>query len=219
MMTDERWRYTETYLHEVFGADDEHLRDLVADASAKGLPDIAVSPEVGVLLSLLVRGTRAERALEIGTLGGYSATWIARALAPGGRLYTLELDDRFADFAEAHFAAAKLAGVIEVRRGAALATLPGLARELGPSSLDFVFVDAEKTEYPEYWAHVRPLIRAGGIFVADNILGAGSWWIDDLDSPARAGADRLNRAVARDPDFEAAGVPLRQGLLVARRRR
>lgn len=218
-MKPDRWQYTQSYLLSVFGREDPHLRSLESSAQAAGLPDIAVSADVGNLLALLVRTTRAEVALEVGTLGGYSSTFIARALAGGGRLLTIERDERFAKFAEEHFARANLAGVIQVRRGNALDALPAIARELGPSSVDFAFIDAEKTEYPDYWNHIRPLVRPGGIFVADNVLGAGDWWIDDETHPARIAADRLNRTVAADPDFDSAGVPLRQGLLIARRRR
>jgi caffeoyl-CoA O-methyltransferase len=218
MMTPERWLYTERYLNEVFGKEDAHLRSLAADARRAGLPDIAVSPEVGCLLQLLVRTTRAERAVEVGTLSGYSATWIARGLAPQGRLITIERNAAFADFAEAHFQTAELADRIEVRRGSALDLLPVVARELGTGSLDFAFIDAQKTEYPDYWRIIRPLLRPGAIFVADNVLGTGEWWIDDEADPDRQGADRLNRTIAADADFDCGAVPLRQGLLIARRK-
>jgi predicted O-methyltransferase YrrM len=215
-MNSERWRYTTAYLREVFGREDEHLRGLIADARARGLPDIAVTPEVGRLLSILVKSTGAQLALEVGTLGGYSATWIARGLRSGGRLITIERDASYAEFAEERLARLGLPVRIEVRRGVALDILGMLATELGGQSVDFAFIDAEKTEYPDYFRLIRPLLKPGALFVADNVLGTSSWWIDDESHPARQAVDRLNRIAAGDPDLEAAAVPLREGLLIAR---
>ena len=218
-MTDERWRYMNEYSREVFGEQDFHLAGLMADAVAAGLPDIAVSADVGRLLMILTAMTRGRLALELGTLGGYSAIWIARGLAEGGRLITIELDPRHADFARAQLERAGVGDRVEVRVGAALEVLRGLAGELEPGSVDLVFIDAEKMEYPDYWRLVRPLVAVGGVVTADNVLGSSSWWIDDRDEPSRRAADELNRLVAGDPDFEAVAVPLRAGVLVGRRMR
>ena len=216
-MTPQRWQYTADYCREVFGRQDAHLAGLMAEAVRAGLPDIAVSPEVGRLLMILASTTRGKVALEVGTLGGYSGIWIARGLAAGGRLITVERDPRAAAFAREQFERAGVAGRVELRVGAALDVLPRLARELAPGSVDVVFLDADKTEYPRYWSAVRPLIARGGFILADNALGAGSWWIDDADHPSRRGADEFNRLVAGDPEFEAVAVPIRQGLLIGRR--
>ena len=212
-MSDGRWTRTNAYLQEVFGRDDAHLSRLVAEAAREGLPEIAVSSEVGRLLSLLVSTTRGLRALELGTLGGYSATWIARGLASGGRLSTVELSPKHADFARRHLAAAGLSDRVEVIEGAALEVID----KLGPEPFDFVFIDAVKTEYPEYFAALAGRIAPGGLFVADNVLGARSWWIDDAGHPDREAVDRFNRMVASDPRFQTAAVPLREGVLIARR--
>lgn len=223
-MTPGRWNTTRDYLLEVFGTQDEQLETLSPRAVAAGLPDIAVSADVGRLLTLLTSmtggGRGATLALEIGTLAGYSGIWIARGLASGGRLITIESVARHADFAEREFASAGLSGSVEVRRGTALGVLPGLATEIAPGSVDLVFIDAVKREYPEYFQLVRPLIAAGGLLVADNVLGSHVWWIDEPAgrNPDRDGADHFNRLVASDPDFEAAAVPLREGVLIARRR-
>jgi caffeoyl-CoA O-methyltransferase len=216
-MTPERWRYTADYLRQVFGESDPHLASLMKEGVARGLPDIAVSADVGRLLMILTSMTRGEMAVELGTLGGYSAIWIARGLRPNGRLITVEAMDLHADFAEEQFEKAGVADKVQVRRGYALEVLPALAEELAPRSLDLLFLDAVKTEYPEYWRIARPLIREGGLLIADNVLGAGSWWIDAVENQHRTGADTLNRAVAEDPDFEAVAVPLREGVLIARR--
>ena len=216
-MTDERWRYTNEYSREVFGQQDEHLAGLMTEATAAGLPDIAVSADVGRLLMMLTSMTRARLALELGTLGGYSGIWIARGLAQGGRLITIEREPNHAAFAQRQFERAAVADRVEIRVGAALEVLPRLAGELGPGSVDVVFIDAEKTEYCEYWESVRPLVAVGGVVLADNVLGTGSEWIDQQDQPQPRAVDRFNRLVAGDDAFEAVAVPLRQGVLFARR--
>ena len=226
-MTPRRWDHTNAYLREVFGAQDAVLDGLMPAAVAAGIPAIAVSADVGRLLHILVQLACARRGatgrvIELGTLAGYSGIWIARALPPGGRLITIEPEARHADFAQRMFAAAGVAERVEIRRTTGIAALHDLARELGPQSVDAVFLDAIKTEYPEYFRLARPLIGRGGLLLADNVLGSGSWWIDEAAPgearDSRDAADRFNRMVAEDPDFEAAAVPIREGVLVARRR-
>lgn len=216
-MTPDRWTYTCRYLEETFGRSDRHLQGLRERALAAGLPDIAVTADVGRLLQLLASTTAGRLGIEVGTLGGFSGIWIARGL-PRGRLITIERDDKHADFALAQFEGAGVAGQIELRRGAALPVLEALSRELSPGTVDFAFLDADKVEYPAYWAHLRPLIAKGGLLVADNVLGSGAWWVDQVDHPARKATDALNRSLAEDPEFDAVAVPLREGLLIARRR-
>ncbi len=217
-MTQRRWQYTVDYSREVFGRQDPQLAGLMAEAVRAGLPDIAVSPQTGRLLLILASTTRGKVAIEVGTLGGYSGIWIARGLAPDGRLITIDCDPRAAAFARKQFERAGVAGRIEQRSGQALDVLADLSRTLAPGSVDVVFLDAEKTEYPEYWRLARPLIARGGLILADNAFGSGTWWIDDVDNPSRRGADALSRLVAGDPDFEAVAVPVGQGLLIGRRR-
>lgn len=219
-MTPERWDRTSLYCREVFGAQDEQLRTLMQRAVAQDIPDIAVSADVGRLLSILVAGTRARSALEFGALAGYSGVWIARALAPGGRLRTFEPEPKHADFAQREFEKAGVADRVEIIRRPALEGLPELRAEVPDRSVDFVLLDAVKTEYPDYFTAVRPLLAPGGLLVADNALGTSSWWIDTPpgESPDRDAMDRFNRAVAADPDFETSMIPLREGLLIARRR-
>ena len=210
----------ETYSREVFGAQDAHLAGLMDEAVARGLPDIAVSAEIGRLLLILTALTRGRLALELGTLGGYSAIWIARGLAPDGRLITVEREAAHAEFAQAQFRRAGVEPRIEVRLGEALEILAALGEELEPASVDLLFIDAAKEEYPAYFERARPLVAAGGVIVADNVYGSGTWEIGDVGHPMREAVDRFNRMVAQDPDFEAVGVPFRrQGVLIARRMR
>lgn len=216
-MTPQRWEATKAYVAEVFGEPDEQLASLMPRAVKAGLPDIAVSPDVGRLLALLVSTTAGRRAVELGTLGGYSAIWIARALRPDGKLVTVEQDEKAAAFAAREIVQAKLEDRVAIERSPALEALPKIAASFGPGSIDFAFVDADKTEYPTYWSRLRVLIAIGGYFVADNALGTSSWWIDHEDSEARQSVDALNRAVAADESFQSVLVTQREGLLVARR--
>lgn len=211
-MTPERWDWLGRYAREVFGDTDDQLATLMERAAAAGLPAIAVSSDVGRLLQILAGSTPGRIALELGTLGGYSGIWIARGLAREGRLLTVEYEPRHADFAEAEFTRAGLADLVEVRRGAALDVLPGIAEELGPESLDFIFIDAVKSEYPDYFRLVKPLMAPCSLLVADNVYGTGAGWIDE-----GFGTDEFNRLVAGDPDFLATATPMREGILVARR--
>jgi caffeoyl-CoA O-methyltransferase len=216
-MTPDRWKYTANYSRDVFGRQDDHLAGLMPEGAAAGLPDIAVSADVGRLLMILTSMTRGRLAIEVGTLGGYSGIWIARALAKGGKLITIESEPLHADFAQEQFRKAGVADRIELRRGTGLQLLPDLARELAAGSVDVIFLDAIKTEYPAYWKIVRPLIAVGGLILADNVYGAGEWWIDSMGNPSREAADKFNRMVASDPDFETVAVPIREGVLIGRR--
>jgi predicted O-methyltransferase YrrM len=211
-MTPERWTYIGNYAEDVFGQYDDHLADLMRRAVEAGLPPIAVSADVGRLLKILVSMTDAKLALELGTLAGYSGIWIARGLAEDGKLITIEYQDRHADFAAAEFETAGVDDKVEIIRGAALDVLPGIAERLGEASVDFVFIDAVKSEYVDYFRLVRPLIKVGGLLVADNVYATGAGWIDE-----GYGTDEFNRLVASDPDFEAVATPMREGVLIARR--
>ena len=220
-------QHLETYLASVFGDtafehEDDAMKSLMDRAVAAGLPRINVSSHVGRLLGLLCSLVSRERglAVEVGTLAGYSGTHLARGLAPGARLVTIELSDAHADFAEAEFRRAGVADRVEIRRGAGLSVLPRLLGEFGPESADIVFFDAIKTEYEGYFESARLLLRSGGLLLADNVLGSGSWWVTDApgSSPERDAIDRFNRRVAADAAFDAACIANTNGLLIARRR-
>ncbi len=211
-MTTERWSFLTAYAGELFGDLDPQLATLMDRAARAGLPPIAVSPDVGRLLNILASLTPGRLAVELGTLAGYSGMWIARGLAPGGRLITVEYDDRHADFAEGEFTSAGLADKVEVVRGAALDVLPGLSDRLGQESVDFVFLDAVKSEYLRYFELLSPMIAPGGLLVADNVYGTGEGWIDQ-----GYGTDDFNRAVAADPGYVATATPMREGILIARK--
>jgi len=219
-ITPQRWQYLNEYSRVVFGKQDEHLAGLMAQAVEEGLPDIAVSADVGRLLMILTSLTAGRLAIEVGTLAGYSGIWIARGLnsgGSGGRLITIEKEPAHAAFARRQFQLAGVADRVEVRCGDGIAELERLAGELPPRSVDVVFLDAEKVEYPDYWRLVKPLIAAGGLILSDNAYSTGSWWIDGVGDAERDAADAFNRLVAGDEDFEAVAVPLRQGVMIGRR--
>jgi predicted O-methyltransferase YrrM len=211
-MTPERWSYIGDYADDVFGQYDDHLAGLMSQAVEAGLPPIAVSADVGRLLKILVSMTEGKLAIELGTLAGYSGIWIARGLADDGRLITVEFKDEHADFAEAEFERAGVADRVDIVRGAALEVLPRIAAEVGEDSVDFVFIDAMKSEYVDYFHAVNPLLKAGGMLVADNVYATGAGWIDE-----GYGTDEFNRLIAGQPDFEAVATPMREGVLIARK--
>jgi predicted O-methyltransferase YrrM len=211
-MTPERWSYIGNYAAEVFGGYDEHLAGLMSRAVEAGLPEIAVTADVGRLLKILTSMTEGRLAIELGTLGGYSAIWIARGLADDGHLVTVEHDDQHADFAQREFETAGVDDKVELVRGAALDVLPTLVERFGPSSVDFAFLDARKSEYVEYFRILKPMLKPGSLLVADNVYGTGAGWIDQGH-----GTDDFNRVVAADPEFDAVATPMREGVLIARK--
>ncbi len=208
-MTPETWDFINDYSRDVFGEQDEHLAGLMEDAVAAGLPAISVGPDVGRLLMILTSMTQGRIAVEVGTLGGYSGIWIARGLGPNGRLITIEYDPTHADFAAVQFEKAGVADRVDLRRGTGIDVLADLEAELRPGSVDVVFLDAIKREYPDYLRLAKPLIPVGGLIIADNVYGTGSGWIDQGH-----GTDEFNRVIAADPDFEAAAFPFREGVLI-----
>jgi predicted O-methyltransferase YrrM len=211
-MTPERWNFLDDYSRELFGSEDDHLSGLMHEAVASGLPDIAVTADVGRLLRILTSMTRGLLAVEVGTLAGYSGIWIARGLQPHGKLITIELEPKHADFARKQFERAGVGDRVEIRLGRGIEVLTALASELAPGSVDVLFLDAVKNEYSDYFHAARPLVAVGGLVLADNVLGTGEGWVDQ-----GYGTDPFNRMIAADPDFEAVAVPLRQGVMIARR--
>ena len=200
-MSQKTWTAVDDYFSGMLLQPDTAL-DAATDASeAAGLPDIAVAPNQGKLLYLLARMQGAKRILEIGTLGGYSTIWLARALPPGGKLVTLEYDPKHADVARENVARAGFAGVVEVRTGRALDLLPSL-----PGSFDFFFIDANKDGYPDYFRWVLKLSRPGNVMVFDNVVRNGKV-IDAKTTDALVqGVRRLNEAIAAEPRVSATAI-------------
>jgi len=193
---DDGFAAVDAYLDGLFGGDDPALAAALEHADAAGLPAINVSPNHGRLLQVLVLACGARRVLELGTLGGYSAIWMARALPPDGRLLSLERDPRFADVARGSIAGAGLADRVEIRVGRALDTLSDLERDdAGP--FDMVFIDADKEPYAEYLQAVLRVSAPGTLIVADNVVRGGAVAAAS-DDPAVTGVQRFNAALAAE---------------------
>ena len=172
-MDEERWAEVDRYITQRVLPADPALEAALAASDAAGLPAIQVSPNMGKLLQLLAQSIGARTILEIGTLGGYSTIWLARALAPGGRVVTLELNSAIAAVARSNLARAGLAERVEVRIGPALETLPLLAVEVsGP--FDLIFIDADKENTAEYFRWALKLARHGSLIVVDNVVRDGA---------------------------------------------
>jgi len=172
-MNQEQWTLVDQYFTDLLVRPDPTLDAALEASDAAGLPQIQVAPNQGKLLMLLAQGQGACNILEIGTLGGYSTIWLARALPPDGRLITLEAVPTHAKVARANIERAGYANRVEVRLGRALETLPQVAAEgLGP--FDFIFLDADKQTYPEYLKWCIKLSRRGTMIVADNVVRRGA---------------------------------------------
>ena len=195
------------YIEALFTPADAALTANLADAAAAGLPAIHVSPNEGRLLDLLAKISGARRVLEIGTLGGYSTTWLARALPPGGTVLSLEMDARHAEVARRNLDRAELTVPVEIRIGSAADSLRELIRS-GAAPFDLVFIDANKTGYPEYLELSLQLSRPGTLILADNVIRNGlvldAEPADANDRAARA----YNQAIAKHPRLESLIVPI-----------
>jgi predicted O-methyltransferase YrrM len=201
-MSQEQWTAVDRYIADLFVALDPALDAALADSDAAGLPAINVSPVQGKLLHLLARLQGARNILELGTLGGYSTIWLARALPPGGRLITLEANPKHAEVARANIARAGLAQVVELRLGKALDTLPQLAQESrGP--FDLIFIDADKPGYPDYLPWALELSRPGSLIIADNVVRKGGVADSANTDPNIQGVRRFCELLAGEPRVSA----------------
>jgi predicted O-methyltransferase YrrM len=194
------------YIESLFGGNDAALAQNLADAEAAGLPRINVSPNQGRLLYLLATIAKAERVLEIGTLGGYSTTWLARALPPTGVVVTLELSEIHAEVARRNIGRAAPAARVDIRVGPAADALRAMAGLETP--FDFVFIDADKPAYVQYLELAIPLSRPGTVIVADNVIRDGAVMASAPPDANAAGARAFNAALAAHPRLESIIVPL-----------
>jgi len=194
-MTADQWTRVDQYIDELFVGADPVLEAALEASHAAGLPQIAVSPTQGKLLYVLAKAVGARRILELGTLGGYSTIWMARALPPGGRLITLELDEKHAKVARENFSRAGVSGVVDLRVGPALALLPLLG---GDGPFDLIFIDADKGGYTEYLSWAIRLSRVGTLIIADNVVRDGKVADPNSTDANVQGIRRFNDALARE---------------------
>jgi predicted O-methyltransferase YrrM len=207
------------FVGETIVEEDEALRSAVEAAEAAGLPSIQVSPPQGKLLQLLVRLLGAKKILEFGTLGGYSAILMARALPEDGRLITLEAKSEYAEVARRNIERAGVGDRVEIRVGPALEALPVLEEE-GAGSFDLVFIDADKVNTPTYFAWALDRTRPGGLIIADNVVRKGT--LADASDPdeATVAQRRLHESLAGESRVSATtiqtiGVKGHDGFLIA----
>jgi predicted O-methyltransferase YrrM len=192
------WSAVDRYYETLLGTSDPALESALEECRREGLPDIQVSPLQGRFLYIIARALQARRILEIGTLGGYSAIWLARALPRDGRLVTLEVNPKHAAVARKNLARAGVENLVQVRVGPALETLPELwAAKEGP--FDLVFIDADKPSYPDYLSWAVRLSRKGGMIVADNVVRRGDVIDPANTDPNVRGVRAMNEDLPRYP--------------------
>jgi len=195
-MTQEQWSAVDEYIVKLLVPSDEALDTALAASTEAGLPAINVAPNQGKFLSLLASIQGAKTILEIGTLGGYSTIWLARALPADGRLVTLERDPKHAEVARRNLVGARVGELVSVRVGPALDTLPKLASE-GLPPFDFVFIDADKQSIPEYFEWALKLSRVGSVIVVDNVVRKGAVLEAATADPNVQGVRRFNELLAK----------------------
>jgi predicted O-methyltransferase YrrM len=204
-MSHDGWEAVDRYLADALVPPDPALAAAQRASDAAGLPPHQVTAAQGRLLALLARAAGAREILEIGTLGGYSTIWLARALPAGGRLISLELDPRYAEVARANLDRAGVGDRVEVRVGPAAASLAQLAAEhRGP--FDLIFIDADKQSNPEYLEGSLAVARPGTLIVADNVVREGGLLDEQTTDPTIRGIRRFFQMLGADPRVEATAI-------------
>ena len=204
-MPEDQWSVVDKYINDSLKLSDAALDATLAANAAAELPSIDVSPSQGKFLQLLAQLRGARRILEIGTLGGYSTICLARALPPGGRLVTLEVDAKHAGVAQANVAGAGFADVVEIRVGPALETLARMERE-GAEAFDMIFIDADKPNNPAYLGWALKLSRRGSLIVCDNVIRDGAVADADSTDTMVRGARRLFELLGTEPRLSATAL-------------
>ena len=203
-MSQDLWASVDDYINAVAVGSDAALDATLAASVAAQLPPISVTPAHGKLLHLLARVQRAAQILEIGTLAGYSTIWLARALAAGGRVVTLESKPAHAEIARVNIERAGLADRVDIRLGSALDTLPRLAA--GHQRFDFTFIDADRTNLAEYFDWAVRLSHQGSVIVVDNVVRKGAVIDAASDDPNVIGVRRFNERLKVDSRVSATMV-------------
>lgn len=204
-MSEETWSAVDRYISDHLIPPQPALEAALATSAAAGLPEIQVSESQGKLLQLLIRMHGARRVLELGTLGGYSTLWLAGALPAEGRLVTIEYEEKHAAVARANITRAGFAHLVEVRVGAALDVLPQLGAE-DPVPFDFIFIDANKEDYPAYFEWALRLSRKGTVIIADNVVRQGGVLDPQHTDPRVQAVRRLYEMIAAEPRVTATAI-------------
>jgi predicted O-methyltransferase YrrM len=204
-MDNQRWTDVDDYLVSLLVPSDNALDTALAESTAAGLPEINVAPNQGKLLELLAKGHGSRRILEIGTLGGYSTIWLARSLAANGELISLELEERHAAVARQNIARAGHSGIVTVRVGPAATSLAELISE-ATEPFDFIFIDADKEGYSEYFTLCLQLSTKGTMIVADNVVRGGEVSSADSSDPRVKGVRTFLELVGAEERVDATAV-------------
>ena len=202
------------YVAERTTPEDPFMKDLKNAATAEGIPSICIAPEQASFMQILLRLGKARQVVEVGTLAGYSAIAMARALPAEGHLRTIELEKKHADFAERWIAKSDVAGKVTVHRGAGMDVLPGFATD----SADAAFLDADKGSYPMYLTECMRIVRRGGLIMVDNAFAFGQL-LSETPRDREVGAVRaFNDLMAKVTALQSVIVPLGDGLWVGVKR-
>jgi predicted O-methyltransferase YrrM len=204
-LTQPLWTAVDDYITGLLAPPDHVLDAALAASAAAGLPAINVAPNQGKLLQILAQALGARAILEIGTLGGYSTIWLARALPADGRLITLEFNPVHAEVARSNIARAGLSDRVEVRQGAALEILPKIAAE-GAGPFDLIFIDADKPSNPDYFGWALKLSRPGSLIIVDNVVRAGAVADATSQDASVLGVRRMNAMIAAEPRVSATAI-------------
>jgi predicted O-methyltransferase YrrM len=199
------WTEVDEYFAERLAPNDDALESALADSEAAGLPAISVTPTQGKFLQLLVRIRKAQRILEIGTLGGYSTIWMGRALPPGGTIVTLEIDPKHAEVARRNIERAGLRGRLEIRVAPAAESLAQMKQD-NVAPFDLVFIDADKASTAAYYDASLELSRPGSLIVIDNVAREGKVIEADTDDANVQGMRRAVDRIAGDPRVSATAI-------------
>jgi predicted O-methyltransferase YrrM len=215
----ELWTAVDSYLTDLIVRPDSALDAALRDSAAAGLPSINVSAAQGKLLHLIARMISARNILEVGTLGGYSAIWMARALPTDGRLITLELNAKHAEVARANIVRAGVGDLVEIRLGRALDTLEQVAKE-GRPPFDLVFIDADKPSNSDYFAWALKLSRRGSVIIVDNVIRNGAVIEPNSSDASVQGVRRFNDVLAAErrvsaTEIQTVGIKGYDGLALA----
>lgn len=203
-MSQELWTAVDSYLCRTLVPSDEALDAALRASEDAKLPSIQVAPNQGKLLAILAQSIGARAILEVGTLGGYSTIWLARALPADGKLITLEIDPKHASVAQEDITRAGLGGIVEVRLGSALETLPKAAAE--GHIFDFVFIDADKASTTEYFQWALEMSHPGSLIVVDNIVRKGGVTDPESTDASVKGIQRFIETFKDDPRVTMTGL-------------
>ncbi len=218
-MNSELFESVDKYISQLFHDEDDCLKETEKSIIDSGIPQISISPNQGKFLQILARLCNAKKILEMGTLGGYSTIWMARALPGDGKLVTLEIDKKHAEVAQKNFDRCGLASKIEIRLGKAIDILPQLETE-GAGPFDMIFIDADKPPYTEYFQWALKLSKPSALIIADNVIREGKILMEESPDEMVAGVKRFNKFLSQCPQvtatiFQTVGAKEHDGMAIA----